>query len=146
RHLGVGPDALVGVCLERGPALVVALLATLKAGGAYVPLDPDHPRDRLTGLLADAGVAAVLTDLGLAGRLPPHSAPRLYLAADGAAEAAAGGDTRGAAGHPGRPAADNLAYVIYPSGSTGAPKGALNPHRGICNRLLWMQDALQLAS
>ena len=146
RHLGVGPDALVGVCLERGPALVVALLATLKAGGAYVPLDPDHPRDRLAGLLADAGVAAVLTDPGLAGRLPPHSAPQLYLDADGAAEAAAGGDTRGAVGHSGRPAADNLAYVIYTSGSTGAPKGALNTHRGICNRLLWMQDALQLAS
>ena len=142
RRLGVGPDALVGVCLERGPGLVVALLAALKAGGAYLPLDPDHPRDRLAGLLAGAGVAAVLTDRGLAGRLPPHPAPRLYLDGAGAAEEGDAGEA--AAGPPGTATADNLAYVIYTSGSTGAPKGALNTHRGICNRLLWMQDALRL--
>jgi amino acid adenylation domain-containing protein/thioester reductase-like protein len=136
---GVGPDVPVGVCLERSLEMVVSLLAILKAGGAYVPLDPDLPPDRLRAILQDCRPAAVLTTRALEGRLPAETGFVLRL--DEAAEELAR--------HPGdnpaaRNALDDVAYVIYTSGSTGAPKGVRNTHRGICNRLLWMQEAYGL--
>ena len=152
RALGVGPEVPVAVTLERSPALVVALLAVLKAGGAYVPLDPEYPAERLAYMLGDSGARLLLvhrrapaalgdTDatvlaLGRDADLPgPDSAPEIGLDAD-----LSGPDAQPkVAVDP-----DNLAYVIYTSGSTGRPKGAMNAHRGIANRLLWMQEAMAL--
>ncbi len=132
RALGVGPDRLVGVYLERSPELVIALLGILEADGAYLPLDPEYPAERIRFMIADAGVAALLTSGSLAERLPPIDAPVLCL--DTPREPSAGPAPARRAGP------DDLAYVIYTSGSTGRPKGAANTHRAICNRLLWMQD------
>ncbi|MFL6233160.1 MAG: amino acid adenylation domain-containing protein, partial [Thermoanaerobaculia bacterium] len=138
RRLGVGPEVLAGVCAERSLEMVVALLAVLKAGGGYVPLDPGYPADRLAYMLADSRVPVLLTQTAVLGRLPATGARTVLLdaameeglAADGPPEVDAG--------------PDNLAYMIYTSGSTGRPKGAMNSHRGIVNRLLWMQEELGL--
>jgi amino acid adenylation domain-containing protein len=138
RRLGAGPEARVGVCLERSVEMVVALYAVLKTGGAYVPLDPTYPADRLSFMLDDARVSVLLTDRRSGSLIP--TGPRLVrLDEDHALWAAE------ASADPVRLAEpDNLAYVIYTSGSTGLPKGAMNSHRAICNRLLWMQDAYPL--
>ncbi|HZI17581.1 MAG TPA: amino acid adenylation domain-containing protein, partial [Pyrinomonadaceae bacterium] len=134
RH-GAGPEKPVGVCAERSPELVVALLAVLKAGAAYVPLDPEYPAERLAYMLEDAGVGLLLTQRRLAEGAGGSGAKVVLL--DGDAEEAAGESAE----NPGAPAgAENLAYVIYTSGSTGRPKGAMNTHRAVVNRLLWMQD------
>src|SRR5215210_1630069 len=142
RHLialGVGPDAKVGVCLERGLYLVVSLLAALKAGGAYVPLEPTDPAERLAGSLEDARVEVVLSEERHAGRLPDGAARIVLLDRERAAIA-----RRSPARPDVRLAPDSLAYTLFTSGSTGRPKGAMNTHRGIANRLLWMQEAYGL--
>jgi amino acid adenylation domain-containing protein/non-ribosomal peptide synthase protein (TIGR01720 family) len=131
---GAGPDVLIGVCLERGLDLVVALLAVLKAGSAYLPLDPDYPADRLTLMIADAGLAVVVTESGLAGLLPPGSAPAVWVDTERVGIDQCPSRTPETGVRPG-----NLAYAIYTSGSTGRPKGVLIPHNGITNRLAWMQ-------
>ena len=137
--LGVGPDTLVGICIERSLEMVVGLLGILKSGGAYVPLDPEYPKERLAFMLADAGSPILLTHSGLQGSLPVHSSKVVRLDADWPRIAAAdvGNVTS-------RVKAEHLAYVIYTSGSTGRPKGAMNTHVAIVNRLLWMQDAYRL--
>jgi amino acid adenylation domain-containing protein len=136
---GVGPDVLVGVCMERSLDLVVSLLAVLKAGGAYVPMDPGYPADRLAYMVSDADCPVVLSQSGLADILPDHAGRTVFVDGDWPTIGAQP-DSRP------QPAvrADHLAYVIYTSGSTGRPKGAMNEHRGIVNRLLWMQDAYGL--
>jgi amino acid adenylation domain-containing protein len=118
RRLGVGPDVLVGICLDRSPDLVVALLATLKAGGAYLPLDPAFPLERLGLILADACPRAVLTQERLLASLPRHKARVICLDRDRAVIAREGADAVDGGAGPG-----NLAYVLYTSGSTGKPKG-----------------------
>ncbi|WP_229506533.1 non-ribosomal peptide synthetase [Massilia sp. BJB1822] len=133
RALGVGPDVLVGICMERSLEMVVGLLGILKAGGAYVPLDPSYPQERLELMLDDSAPVVVLTQQALRDRLPP-SLPLLCL--DGAAEAAQlalqpESDPERAGQRP-----DHLAYVIYTSGSTGRPKGVMITHRSVVN--LWM--------
>jgi amino acid adenylation domain-containing protein len=136
---GVGPDTLVGICVERSLEMVVGLLAILKAGGAYVPMDPEYPQERLAFMLEDANVPVLLTQAHLLPLLPPHQAKTIQLDADWptiAAESTTSVPTDVAARH--------LAYMIYTSGSTGRPKGAMNTHVGIVNRLLWMQDAYRL--
>ncbi|MFS2001981.1 amino acid adenylation domain-containing protein [Duganella sp. CT11-25] len=142
RALGIGPDERVAICVERSVEMVVGLLAILKAGGAYVPLDPDYPAERLAYMLADSAPRALLTHSALRDRLAAGAVPVLEL--DGLEAALAGlPDTnpeRGAL----RP--DHLAYVIYTSGSTGQPKGAMNQHDGVVNRLLWAQDTYQLTA
>ncbi|MEW5930137.1 MAG: amino acid adenylation domain-containing protein, partial [Gemmatimonadota bacterium] len=139
--LGVRPETRVGVCAERSAELVVALLGTLKAGGAYVPLDPSYPAERLAYMLADSGVPVLLTQERLLDRLPEHGARVVCLDRDAACPAG------GSAAPPVlRPDPDALAYVIYTSGSTGRPKGAMNAHRGIVNRLLWMQERYGLGA
>ncbi|HEY0022714.1 MAG TPA: amino acid adenylation domain-containing protein [Longimicrobium sp.] len=127
--LGVRPEVRVGICLERGPEMIVSLLAVLKAGGAYVPLDPAYPAERLAFILADAAVPVLVTQESLRAALPAGDGVAVVsVDADGARIAAefAENAERGA-----RP--DQLAYVIYTSGSTGTPKGVMVPHRGVPN-------------
>jgi amino acid adenylation domain-containing protein len=127
RAAEVGLEVRVGVCLERSPELVVAILAVLKAGGAYVPLDPEYPRERLALLLADARPAVLLTCRRLAGRLPESAARVVCLDDEGRPPGPR---------LPGRATLDNLAYVIYTSGSTGRPKGVLVRHRSLVHSTL----------
>lgn len=141
RTTGVGPDTMVGVCMERSLEMVVALYGVLKAGGAYVPIDPDYPPQRVAFMLEDAAVPVLLTQAALAESLPNHHGKVLCLDRDW--DQVAIQDAR----NPGVEMSPNhLAYMIYTSGSTGRPKGAMNTHRGICNRLLWMQEQYGLTS
>ncbi|MFL5537595.1 MAG: amino acid adenylation domain-containing protein, partial [Longimicrobiaceae bacterium] len=132
-RLGIGPEARVGVCLERGPEMVACLLAVLKAGGAYVPLDPGYPAERLAFTLADAGVAALLTQESLRGLLPVPAGAGVVSVDAAAPEIAAepAGDPRAGA------APRNLAYLIYTSGSTGTPKGVAIEHQSVAAMLAW---------
>ncbi|WP_338460410.1 non-ribosomal peptide synthase/polyketide synthase [Azotobacter vinelandii DJ] len=139
-ELGVGPDVLVGVAVERGFEMVVGLLAILKAGGAYVPLDPEYPRERLAYMIEDSGIGLLLTQRHLQDRLP---------SADGVQSLFLEPGDDWLENYPpenpaNRTAPQNLAYVIYTSGSTGRPKGAGNTHTALINRLHWMQKAYQL--
>ncbi len=136
---GVGPDTLVGVCLERSLEMVVALLATLKAGGAYVPMDPTYPAARLGFMIRDAKVPVLLIQEHLLDRLP-KTACRVIVVDRERPQVASQQSER----LPNTVKSGQLAYMIYTSGSTGQPKGALNTHRGIVNRLLWMQETFGL--
>ena len=136
---GVGPDVLVGICVERSVEMVIGLLAILKAGGAYVPLDPEYPQERLAYMIEDSGIQLLLSQQSLLALLPAAGIqvialdqPALWL--DGYSR-----EAPAVAVH-----ALNLAYVIYTSGSTGKPKGAGNSHRALVNRLSWMQQAYGL--
>jgi amino acid adenylation domain-containing protein len=141
RKMGVVPDSLVGVCVERSLEMVVGLLGILKAGGAYVPMDPEYPKDRLAFMLEDSSVKVLLTQGKLADSLPKCNARLTRLDTDWPLiEGESDADVER------RVSAEHLAYMIYTSGSTGKPKGAMNTHRGIVNRLLWMQDAYQLTA
>lgn len=142
RSKGVGPEKKVGVFLERSFEMVVGLLAILKAGGAYVPLDPDYPSERLHRLVRDAEPELLLIQGDLRSRLPRTAVECIALDEDRRDIRSC--DKRNLNGQylgldPG-----NLAYVIYTSGSTGSPKGAMNEHRGVVNRLHWMQREYHL--
>jgi amino acid adenylation domain-containing protein len=128
RSLGVGPEVLVGLCMERAIDAVVAILGILKAGGAYVPLDPVYPKERLEFMLADAGVRLLLTQARLAFDLPDHQATVVCI--DGNPEEIA---SQSSDNPTTEVTCDSLAYVIYTSGSTGRPKGVMVTHRGIGN-------------
>ncbi|MEU0213538.1 non-ribosomal peptide synthetase, partial [Streptomyces canus] len=128
--LGVGPESAVGVCLERGVDLQVALLGVLKAGGAYVPLDPEHPVERLAYVVGDAGLGVVLTSEALAG-VVPGEVRRVVVDEPGVAGEIAGLD--GSAVVCGGLRAEHPAYVIYTSGSTGRPKGVVVSHVGVAS-------------
>ena len=120
RALGVGPETVVGLCVERSLEMLVGLLGILKAGGAYLPLDPDYPPERLAFMLADAGGAGAASPSGAARPAARPTAPASCCSMPTAAAIAAQPATRT------RPAASiphNAAYVIYTSGSTGTPKG-----------------------
>ncbi|WP_166664381.1 non-ribosomal peptide synthetase [Actinophytocola oryzae] len=139
--LGVGPESLVGICVERDLDMVVGLLAVLKAGAAYVPLDPGHPAERLARVLADTAAPVVLTQERLLGRVPRHGGRVICL--DGAEDAARVATRPG--GRVARTVSpENLAYVTYTSGSTGMPKGTLIRHRGIVNYVWWMANRFPL--
>ena len=126
--LGVGPETLVGICMERSPEMVIGLLGILKAGGAYVPLDPLYPKARLAFMMDDARVPLLVTEGRLLERLPEHRANVLCMDIDWEVIAGKSKDNLVSGVK-----AENLAYVIYTSGSTGRPKGALLAHRGLCN-------------
>jgi amino acid adenylation domain-containing protein len=132
---GVGPDVRVGLCVERGPEMVVGLLAVLKAGGAYVPLDPGYPEERLLYMLEDSAPAVLLTQASLRPRFDRVGVPVLALDADAASWA----DRPAADPERGDPTPDHLMYVMYTSGSTGRPKGVMVGHRSAVNRIAWMQ-------
>ncbi len=129
---GVGPEKLVGICVERSPEMVVGLLGVLKAGGAYVPLDPDYPVERLAFMLEDTQVSVLLTQVCLKERLPEHGAQVVWLDADWDSIAEESHE-RGKKNPSSGVTPENLAYVIYTSGSTGRPKGTLLRHKGLCN-------------
>jgi surfactin family lipopeptide synthetase C len=137
RKFGVGPEVIVGVFAERSVEMVVGLVATLKAGGAYLPLDPSYPGERLAFMLGDAQPTIVLVQRSLAVKLPQYAGEIIFLEDDFSTESDANPINL--------TQPENLAYVIYTSGSTGRPKGVMNTHRGICNRLLWMQETYQLS-
>ena len=128
QSLGVGPDILVGICVERSLEMVIGLLGILKAGGAYVPLDPGYPQERLAYMLADSQVAVLLTQQRLVDSLPQHSTPLVLLDADSEHIAQQSQENPISGTN-----ADNLAYVIYTSGSTGKPKGVLVSHHNVSN-------------
>jgi amino acid adenylation domain-containing protein len=140
RALGVRRDSVVGVSVERSFEMVIALLAIFKAGGAYVPMDPNYPKERLSFILNDARVPILLTQQRLLDKLPVTDAHVVRLDADWAqisqlsAEPSNGGAT-----------ADDVAYVLYTSGSTGMPKGVMGLHRGAINRFSWMWSAYPFA-
>ncbi len=126
RGLGVGPEVVVGLCVERSLEMMVGLLGILKAGGAYLPLDPDYPAERLAFMLEDARAPVLVTQSALVERLPPHDTRLVRLDADWPAIAAC----------PATPPITrlkphNAAYVIYTSGSTGQPKGVVVAHHNV---------------
>jgi non-ribosomal peptide synthetase component F len=126
RALGVGPEVVVGLCLERSLEMLIGLIAILKAGGAYLPLDPGYPRERLAFMLADAGAPVLLTQQALRAALPAHGAHVVCLDAEAEAIARHPATAPATALAPQHPA-----YVIYTSGSTGTPKGVVVTHAGI---------------
>ena len=141
RHLttcGARPDQLVGICIDRGPGLVVAVLAVLKSGAAYVPLDPRYPAKRLSFMLSDAAAQILVASPGSLDALAVADVPRVIALDD--------------AGHVDEPypppsegvpgaCAANLAYTIYTSGSTGRPKGVAITHASACSFLDWALGA-----
>jgi amino acid adenylation domain-containing protein len=150
QRFGVGPEALVGIFMERSLEMVIGLLAVLKAGAAYVPLDPEYPKERVTFMLEDAHVPVLLTQRHLVAGLmedrrsnredePSSSSldPRIQVVClDTDGEAIAQNSVENIATQV---APENLMYVIYTSGSTGQPKGVMVSHRGISNHMAWMQ-------
>jgi len=138
RGRGVGPDALVGLFVERSVEMMVGILGILKAGAGYLPIDTGYPQERIAFMLSDAGVAVVVTQSGLLARLPIDSARAVSLDGFDWAD----GETPTPAAVPVRP--DQLAYVIYTSGSTGRPKGVCITHRNIVNYVLGVAERLRL--
>src|SRR5579863_3842548 len=136
QQLGIGPEALVGLCVERSCEMVIGLLGILKAGGAYLPLDPTYPEERLNFMLRDANVSVLLTQASLRGLFTQSAATILCLENDW------GSSVEGDKGNPtGAVQADNLAYLIYTSGSTGRPKGVMVTHHN-----LWHSTQARLAN
>ena len=127
RSIEVKPEVLVGICLERCLEMIIGILAILKAGGAYVPLDPDYPLERLNFIQEETQLKTVLTQekiqeiLSNAAHFPQSNPVNTT-------------------------SLENSIYVIYTSGSTGKPKGVINTHRGLVNRLYWMQQTYQLTT
>ncbi|MEG3939648.1 amino acid adenylation domain-containing protein [Microcoleus sp. S36b_A3] len=126
QQIGVKPDVLVGICVERASDTIVGILGILKAGGAYVPLDPANPRDRLAFILEDAQVNVLLSEKKLLPNLPKSSAKIVCLDADQSAFSQHSKENPASA-----TTAENLAYIIYTSGSTGIPKGVLVSHSNV---------------
>ncbi|MBN1866412.1 amino acid adenylation domain-containing protein [Candidatus Sumerlaeota bacterium] len=126
RAMGVGPNVLVAICLERCPDTMVSILGILKAGGAYVPLDPEYPKERLAFVIEDTKAPVVLTHDRLVAGLPDHGAQVLRLDAEWESIASESDENLPASSGP-----EDLAYVIYTSGSTGRPKGVRITHRNL---------------
>jgi len=141
RKLGVGPEVLVGIALERSAELLVALLGILKAGGAYVPLDPEYPLERLAFMAKDSGLRGIVTQGGLLEKLPEGAAPRIDPDTERGLIAKESREDFPSGAGP-----DNLVYVIYTSGSTGLPKGVEITHRSLANLVLWHRDAFEVTA
>jgi amino acid adenylation domain-containing protein len=142
RRLGVGPERVAGICVERSFDLVVGVLGILKAGGAYMPLDPHYPRERLSFMLQDSGASVLLTQRALLQKLPVHY-QGAAICLDDDWESASSEDTQNP---PGTIDADNLAYVIYTSGSTGRPKGVGISHAALLNLVSWHLSAFEISA
>ncbi len=130
--MDIGPESLVGVCVQRSVEMVVGMMAILKAGAAYVPLDPTHPKERLSFILEDAQAQVLLSQGRFLDELSGQPAQVICLDADWGAIA------RMPSTNPARVStSDNLAYIIYTSGSTGRPKGVAIPHSATVAMLSW---------
>lgn len=138
---GIGPENLVGICLERSPLMMIALLGIVKAGAAYLPLDPQTPANRLRFIVQDAEVSAVITQAKFRELLPNEAKVPAWCLDTGWPLIA---DTRYTPPRPAQP--ENIAYVIYTSGSTGTPKGVMISHRSLMNYLTWAQQAYRIDS
>ena len=145
RRLGVGPDAVVALCMQRSPEMLVAMLGILKAGGAYAPIDPDYPLERIAFMLGNCAAPVVLTQHGLLERLREAGSHTPAIALDSPEWHELSASMPDA-----RPAPltgpEHLAYVIHTSGSTGQPKGAMIPHRGVVNHIFWLIERLGLSA
>ena len=138
---GAGPNALVGICIERGIEMIVGILGILKAGAAYLPMDPQYPKARIAHMVADSGTKILLTSSTCAKQLPKQEhTEKLILDTQWKDKVQKRSTKRmeRAAGP------ESTAYVIYTSGSTGTPKGAINSHRAIFNRIMWTQGNYRL--
>ncbi|MFD6939514.1 amino acid adenylation domain-containing protein [Streptomyces goshikiensis] len=135
---GVGPESLVGLCLPRGVDMIVAILAAWKAGAGYLPIDPEYPAERVAFMLADSGVAVLLSEEEVLDELPVGRVRAIALD-DPLVAAAVGACPETALGLCVGP--DGLAYVIYTSGSTGRPKGVAVTHGGLANYVVWASKA-----
>jgi amino acid adenylation domain-containing protein len=140
RSIGVGPEVLVGVCLDRGPSMVVAALAILKAGGAYLPLDPEFPVDRLRFMLDDAQVPVLIARQGIDKRIGKGRWKVVDIDTDEAKVATSRETLPAVSISP-----ENLAYVIYTSGSTGRPKGVQITHGNLLNLISWHNRAFSVS-
>jgi amino acid adenylation domain-containing protein/non-ribosomal peptide synthase protein (TIGR01720 family) len=147
RAQGVGPERLVGICLDRSLEMMVAILGVLKAGGAYVPLDPAYPKERLAFMLEDSQASVLLTQQS---RIEDRTDGAIFdlrssildprckvICLDAIEERLAGESAENLANGA---TADAAAYVIYTSGSTGWPKGVIVSHRAVSNHMLWLRD------
>jgi amino acid adenylation domain-containing protein len=141
QSLGVGPEVLVGICVERSLEMVVGLLGILKAGGAYVPLDPAYPSERIAYMLCDSRLPVLLIQQELVASLPESRAQIVCLDTLGAVIS-----TESVENPNSGASASNLAYMIYTSGSTGEPKGVLIPHSGLLNLVFWHTRAFGVTS
>lgn len=141
RKIGVGPEKLVGISVERSPEMIIGLLAILKAGGGYVPLDPNYPEERLTYMMQDSRLSVLLTKSHLAASLPTENLRviRLDLDWDMIARESSNNPISGAT-------PTNIAYVIYTSGSTGKPKGVLVAHRSVVNHNMAVAEEFKLTA
>ena len=139
QSLGVGPDVVVGLYLDRSLAMIVGALAILKAGGAYLPLDPSYPTERLMFLLKDAQAPILVTGQCMADTLPEHPEHVVTLDPEGRLPV-----TQSSEPPVARARGENLAYVIYTSGSTGQPKGVEITHGGLLNLVSWHQRAFSI--
>ena len=142
RDAGVGPETLVGICMERSPRMLVALLGVLKAGGAYVPLDPSHPIDRLSFMMKDSRLSILLTEADLRDRFSASDRLTLCLDSDWPAVAAA----QSAENPRSSVTGEAIAYVIYTSGSTGTPKGVQVRHRSLVNFIAAMRREIDISA
>jgi amino acid adenylation domain-containing protein len=141
RELGVAPEVVVGIFMDRSPQMMVSILAVLKAGGAYLPLDPGYPLERLRFIIVDSGAQAVLTNGHLLARLP-HTEIETVVLDDIDSPARNGNSENPASGV----SPQNLAYLIYTSGSTGQPKGVAIQHQGLVNLASWHRQVYGLTA
>ncbi|MBC1213136.1 amino acid adenylation domain-containing protein [Trichormus variabilis ARAD] len=140
QKLGVKPEVLVGICVERSLDMLIGILGILKAGGAYIPFDPTYPQERLGFMLEDAQIPILLTQQRLVDKFVEHKTQIICLDRDLPENATLSIDNPVS-----NVTSENLAYIIYTSGSTGKPKGTMIPHRGLVNYLSWCTNAYALA-
>ena len=141
QRLGIGPEKFVGICAEKSVEMIIAVLGVLKAGGAYVPLDPNHPADRLSFMLEDAGISVLLTQSHLQSAICNLKSEIDLFCLDTDWPLIAAESTQAPVSEV-RP--ENAAYVIYTSGSTGQPKGVVVEHRSLLNAFLAWREAYEL--